>query len=170
MVSRGGSGSQALRWLQARRKPWSVLVALLLGMAFLSRQSCDTRASLRPLLLSVVAALDGQGVAWSLTYGTLLGAFRDGDLLAHEFDNDVTLMQSPALAGQMDAVKATLAKEGLTLYREGEHSVVKGLLNLYFGSYDPYIGDVQYRVYDRWMVRLTACFPSMLAGVVLGRG
>lgn len=136
----------------------ALLVGLLFAVAVLSRRSCDTRASLTPMLLAVDSAFARNNITWALEGGTLLGAIREGDLLAHEFDNDVTVLDAPALVVQMEQARVDLLRDGYYLYRDGDYCLAKGLLNLYMGSFDPYITTVDYRVYDYWMVRPVTSF------------
>ncbi len=131
----------------------AVLAGALLLLAVLCRRSCDTSAHLRPMLEDVADAFSGHNLTWALDSGSLLGAMRARALLAHEFDNDVSVLAGPALHAAWPAVRAELARKGYRVLANGDYFLLKGLLNLYFGSFDPYITNVDSRIYDSAGVR-----------------
>ena len=56
----------------------AVAAGVVLAVALYGRSSCDTRASLRPLLLNLAATMDAANLSWCLDSGTLIGAIREG--------------------------------------------------------------------------------------------
>ena len=73
----------------------------------------DTRRDIRVVLRALGAALAARRVTWWLDYGTLLGAWRLGDLMV--FDHDLDVSYLGAERPLIEACREELAAEGIAL-------------------------------------------------------
>lgn len=67
-------------------------------------------ADARRTLMDLKSVMDGQGVEFFLISGTLLGAVREGDILGHDKDIDVGVLETPDV--DKTALEAAFSKSG----------------------------------------------------------
>jgi hypothetical protein len=106
----------------------ALLVALALGIAFVLYRELrnqrhiwhdpcvtpeDVRADIRYVLHALGEALEGKQVTWWLDYGTLLGAWRLGDVMAFDHDLDLSCLANDRAA--LEACAPALEARGIVI-------------------------------------------------------
>jgi len=106
---------------------------------------CDVRPILLPLLATATRHFSSvqAGAGFFLDYGSLLGAWRDGGMIPHEFDIDMAVMEEDC--DKYVALRPQLEKEGLHMYTRGEYVPMKA--NWLLG-YSGYLSKACLRLYD----------------------
>lgn len=111
----------------------------------------DTRDDIRYVLRTFRTVLEGKGIAWWLDYGTLLGAWRLGDIMA--FDHDVDLSFLGTDEAKLRACAPEFAAHGITLNMERTSIFFRGRK----------IGDIE--PWRRYGSRLCRDDPARRTGV-----
>ena len=93
------------------------------------------RDVVREALARVHAALDRHRIWHCITYGTLLGAVRDGDII--EWDHDFDLFARPSDAPAIAAAFDDLAAEGFRLEREQKSAALLAMNTDDVAWFDP---------------------------------
>jgi hypothetical protein len=84
----------------------------------------ETQADIREVLKRFAKVMEGKSITWWLDYGTLLGAWRLGDVMAFDHDIDLSFLASDQ--EKMLAAKAELEAEGITWVPERTSLFFKG--------------------------------------------
>ena len=93
--------------------------------------ACDRRGTLWPMLLAFRGIMADHNLEWVLEGGSLLGAFREHDVLKFEFDLDVTIFERDLQ--QFVALKAELLHtHGFHLVGKRDYNLKKALRTCWF--------------------------------------
>lgn len=142
---------------------WRVALALgvtlpVLFCLYVGTASCHNAEHLMGMITAIAAELRGVDVHWTFEGGSLLGAVREGQMLEHEFDNDITILKKDL--NKLLSLRGVFhEKYGYHLYSADDYIFRKGLLDLYFLRWTPYLLIVCARIYDpkHWLYTDVYC-------------
>lgn len=72
---------------------------------------------LRDLAINVITSLNKEKVDYWVDFGTLLGIIRDGDIIYHDFDVDVVIVESDDMNEKMQNVYKDLKSKNIRMKR-----------------------------------------------------
>jgi len=84
---------------------------------------CNMTYRLQTLLIYTATQLQAAGISFWIDDGTLLGAYRDGALIPHDFDVDIGVMEQEC--EKVLALRETFARANYRMYGRGEYIAVK---------------------------------------------
>lgn len=99
----------------------------------------DRREDLRHIIRSFKEVADRKGVRWWLDYGTLLGAWRLGDIMAYDHDLDLSFLGEDMPL--VEACRDELLERGIEINLERTSFFYKGIKMGDLEPWWPYYGD-----------------------------
>lgn len=94
-----------------------VLIIVVIIVSLCAMWQCSMRAHIRHLLIWGADALSAEGVDYWLDYGTLLGIFREEDVIFWDNDVDFCVFDSPELQTKLWRVAQRLCDKGIVWTR-----------------------------------------------------
>ena len=95
-----------------------ILVVILVVILGFFIYICVQKRILRNMAIETIKALNKYGVEYWVDFGTLLGIFREGDILLLDHDVDISIVGTPDLKTKMVNVKSYIEKRGYKFIKE----------------------------------------------------